>query len=176
MNLEPGPDHSVRLAWSSDAEQIVAIALREWQRHYDSTAELPEPAALINQWHRIIEAPPDARIRVLVALDRTAVRGAALIHPCHDSDADQVADAEIGEFLVASEHARLGHGSRLLQACVDTARADRFTRLVWWLHSTDDATRAFATSAGWGPDGAFRELADDEGHTIKQVRLHTSIA
>jgi hypothetical protein len=53
---------------------------------------------------------------------------------------------------------------------------DRFTRVVCWVDSTDDAFRAFLTGAGWAPDGAARELADEAGaETVKQVRLHTSV-
>jgi len=54
-------------------------------------------------------------------------------------------------------------------------RADRFTRAVWWLRTIDDVTRAFATAAGWAPDGAHRELGAPSGATIKQVRLHTRL-
>ena len=43
------------------------------------------------------------------------------------------------------------------------------------LVADDDVLRAFLTSAGWAPDGASRELADDTGATVKQVRLHTAL-
>lgn len=168
-------DVSVRIAWATDVPAIVAVQHDAWKQRWDESLALPGTGALMKQWTRIVEGPPDARIRVLVALERATVRGFALVHPSHDPDADQIADAEIGEFLIAPGHERAGHGSRLMQACVDTAAADRFRRLTWWLTSTDDATRAFATSSGWAADGAHRELADDDGHTVKQVRLHTSI-
>jgi hypothetical protein len=72
---------------------------------------------------------------------------------------------------------RIGHGSRLLQACVDTLVADSFVRAVCWVETTDDTFRAFLESAGWAPDGAARELADEAGTgTVKQVRLHTALA
>ena len=71
-----------------------------------------------------------------------------------------------------------GHGSRLLQASVETMQADRFTRAVLWAIADDDALRAFLTEAGWAPDTAHRGLDfDGTGSTIvKQVRLHTSLA
>ena len=71
-----------------------------------------------------------------------------------------------------------GHGSRLLQAVVDTMQADRFSRAVTWTIATDDALRRFLTEAGWAPDTAHRELdLDGEGTTlVKQVRLHTSFS
>ena len=71
-----------------------------------------------------------------------------------------------------------GHGSRLLQAAIDTMRADRFTRAVLWAIASDDALRRFLTDAGWAPDTAHRELdLDGEGTTlVKQVRLHTQFS
>jgi hypothetical protein len=54
--------------------------------------------------------------------------------------------------------------------------ADGFRRVTTWVDTTDDDTRAFLTGAGWEPDGASRELADEAGAgTLKQVRLHASI-
>jgi hypothetical protein len=48
---------------------------------------------------------------------------------------------------------------------------------VMWLNSTDDALRAFVTTAGWAPDGAHRELdlRGDGEVLVKQVRLHTDL-
>jgi hypothetical protein len=65
-----------------------------------------------------------------------------------------------------------------MQACVDTLRADRFTRAVTWLPATADDLRAFLAGAGWAPDGAHRtlDLTGDGSVTVKQVRLHTSLA
>lgn len=115
-------------------------------------------------------------MRVLVALERADVRGFALVHPSYDPDSDQISDGEVGEFVIDSAHQRAGHGSRLLQAAVDTLVADKFTRAVWWIGSSDDALRAFVTESGWAPDGAHRELGSETGSTVKQVRLHTSLA
>ena len=63
-------------------------------------------------------------------------------------------------------------------ACADTLTADRFSRAVTWLSSTDDALREFLTEAGWAPDGAHRELDlhGDGTVQVKQVRLHTALA
>ncbi len=45
-----------------------------------------------------------------------------------------------------------------------------------WVDAADDVVRAFLTSAGWGPDGASRELADEDGTAVKQVRLRAALA
>ncbi len=173
-------DVSVRLAWPADAPAIAAIQRAHWEQTWAGVADPRELEALdtdvmTERWAHLIQAPRDARMRTLVALDRATVRGFALVHPCHDPDADQVRDVEVGEFVVAAEHRGEGHGSRLLQACVDTARADGFARAVWWVSPTDDALRAWLREAGWEPDGAHREFAGTSG-PVKQVRLHTAVA
>jgi GNAT superfamily N-acetyltransferase len=174
-------DVSARLAWPDDAASIVRVQLAAWQESYGevlSGNELDafDPAELADRWVATISAPQDARMRVLVALERADVRGFALVHPSYDPDSDQVADGEVGEFVIAGGHRRAGHGSRLLQAAVDTLQADKFTRVVWWISSTDDVLRSFVTQSGWEPDGAHRELGTTSGATVKQVRLHTSLA
>lgn len=167
------------MAWPDDAAALVRVQLASWR-----AGNVVPPAALdavdiselTARWTTIVSAPADARMRVLVALERVDVRGFALVHPSYDPDSDQVADGEIGEFAIDPEHQRAGHGSRLLQAAVDTLVADGFTRAVWWVGTTDDVLRSFVTESGWAPDGAHRELADDSGTTVKQIRLHTALA
>lgn len=174
-------DVSARLAWPDDAGSIARVQLAAWRDMY---ADLLAPDVLesldvdefAERWSASLTKPQDARMRVLVALDRADVRGFALVHPSYDPDADQVTDGEVGEFVVDPAHRGEGHGSRLLQAAMDTLAADRFTRVRWWVASTDDALRGFVSSSGWDADGAHRELQDDAGNTVKQVRLHTTLS
>ncbi len=172
-------DVSVRLAWPDDAPQIAAVQRAHWIRTYGDDVDPGELEALDEtvmtaRWSQLISAPRDARVRTLVALERATLRGFSLVHPCHDPDADQIRDAEIGEFVVAADHHRVGHGSRLLHACVDTVRADSFERAVWWVSPTDDILRAWLQDSGWEPDGAHREFAGVTG-PVKQIRLHTTL-
>lgn len=173
-------DVSVRLAWPDDAAAIAAVQARVWQAAYadllaDESFQELAPDDLADRWAMLITAPSDAKIRVLVALEVTELRGYALVHPCHDADADQVGDGEIGEFSIDPDHLRRGHGSRLMQACADTLRSDGFRRAVWWQATTDDELRAFCLSAGWAADGAHRSLEAEGGAVLKQVRLHTAL-
>jgi ribosomal protein S18 acetylase RimI-like enzyme len=172
----------VRVAWPDDAAAIAAVQVRAWRQEYAEL--LPEEllAALdadgiAHGWSGSLSRPSDARNRVLVALDRATVRGYAMTMPSLDPDSDPVADGELAELTVDPAHRGRGHGSRLVQAGVDTLRADRFTRAVTWLTSTDDARRAFLTAAGWAPDGAHRELDlhGDGTIRVRQVRLHTAL-
>jgi GNAT superfamily N-acetyltransferase len=179
----PTADVSVRVAWADDAPAIAELQLRSWREQYAGLVPaeaLPGPgdaAAAADAWRQSLVAPRDARSRVLVALERNRLVGFAITTPAGDPDCDPVADAELMELTVDPSEQRRGHGSRLLQAAVDTMRADRFSRAVLWAVATDDDLRAFLTGAGWAPDTAHRELdLDGTGSTrVRQVRLHTAL-
>lgn len=169
-------DVSVRIAEVRDAPAIAAVQVAAWQETYAGALPREVTAdAVAGAWAAALATPGDARNRVLVALAADTVTGFAITSPCPDPDADPIADGAVAEFTVAPEARRAGHGSRLLQACVDTLRADRFTRATWWVTSTDDALREFVTAGGWAPDGATRELEGPDGVRIRQVRLHTTL-
>lgn len=174
-------DVSARLAWPSDASAIAQIQIAAWRQDY--TDVLPTEVLLglkadqfTESWEASLNKPQDARMRVLVALERATVRGFALIHPSQDPDADGVSDSEIGEFVIDPLHRRAGHGSRLLQASIDTLLADKFSRALWWVTASNDILRSFVTGTGWESDGAHRELQSEGGVSLKQIRLHTSLA
>ena len=183
MTSSPTADTSVRVAWADDARGIAGVQVAAWHESY---ADLLPPDVLGSlgvedvaaAWHASLSKPKDARYRVLVALERNRIVGFAITSPAEDPDSDPVADGEIAEFSVLPDERGKGHGSRLLNACVDTLVADRFTRAVLWLRSTDDALREFFTQAGWEPDSAHRELDlhGDGSVTVKQIRLHAAIA
>lgn len=180
----PGPtaDVSVRIGWADDAEEIAGVQVRAWRREYadllpvEVLAGLDEDA-MAAAWRRSLASPPDARNRVLVALERNTVRGFAVTGAASDPDLDPVATGEVGELTVDPDHTRLGHGSRLVQAAADTLQADRFTLAVAWLNAGDDVRRQFLLEAGWDADGAHRELDlhGDGSVRTKQVRLHTDL-
>ncbi|HWU23365.1 MAG TPA: GNAT family N-acetyltransferase [Nocardioides sp.] len=172
-------DVSVRIAWPADADGIADLQLSGWYAE-ELAGRLSDLGLgrddLVDVVRRGLAQPPEARRRCLVALASATVVGVAYTGPATDPDTDPATDGEIGELLISPGATRAGHGSRLLQACADTLAADRFTRAVTWLPTTDDATRAFLESAGWAADGASRELLDEHtGHPLRQVRLHTAL-
>ena len=182
MSAKPTADVSVRVAWGYDAPGIAAIQVRAWRAAYADLLPADTLAALdadqmAAAWRASLVQPQDARNRVLVALERNRICGFAVTGPASDPDCDPLADGEVAEFSVDPDEQRKGHGSRLVQACADTLVADRFTRAVIWLTSTDDALREFLIGAGWAPDGAHRELDlhGDGTVLVKQVRLHTAL-
>lgn len=178
----PTADVSVRVAWADDAPAIAAVQVRAWRTSYaellpaEVLATL-DPEQISAGWHRALSLPPDARNRVLVALERNLITGFCVTGPAADPDADPVSTGELADLTVDPHQRAKGHGSRLLQAGVDTLVADRFVLALTWLPSTDDAQRRFFTEAGWAPDGAHRtlDLLGDGSTTVRQVRLHTAI-
>lgn len=126
-------------------------------------------------WHEAIVKPPLAHMRVLVAIGDAGVVGFAVTGPSADEDQPERV-GQLAEFVVDPKHRRLGHGSRLMNAAVDTLRQDGYEVATIWLAATDDPLRAFLTSCGWAPDGAHQEVGLEGGdERFKLVRLHTDI-
>lgn len=176
----PVAETSVRHALPAEAPAIGAIQAAAWRRAYRDllpadVLEQFEPAEFAERWRRALLAPGQARNRVMVALAGRDVVGFAATTASDDPDADPATDALVAELDIDPEATRAGHGSRLLNAIVDTVRADGFRRVTVWVNSTDDVLRAFYTDAGWAPDGAHRELDlyGDGSVRVKQIRLHT---
>ena len=173
---------SVRLALPSEAPAIAAIQRRSWSDRLP--AEVNEQllaGATLDQmaeaWEQAIHRPPEARFRVLLAIGNEQPVGFATTRPSADEDADPQGDGAIDEFVIDRPAQRQGHGSRLLNACADTLRADGFRRARYWVSSTDDIGRRFLTEAGWEADGAHREIGTEDGsYRLKQIRLHTDIS
>ena len=189
MSETPSHQHpttapSVRLALPSEAGAVAALQRRAWQRDpvLSSVAGEVDLETSTAAWERAILAPPMAHFRVLVAVQpahddprRQIVCGFSAFGPSDDPDADDD-DILVAEFAIDPPAEGLGHDGRLLNAVADTARADGYHRLTWWLASTDDRLRAWLVETGWAPDGAHREVAtDDDGLRLKQVRLHTGL-
>lgn len=181
---ESGPRiaDSVRLALPAEAGQIAALQRRAWES--DLPRELAQPLLAVplqqstQLWQQAIITPPLARCRVLVAVDGGTARiaGFATTGPSEDPDADPAMHGELGEFVIDPVSRGHGHGSRLLNAVVDTLVADGCRIARVWIRSADDVMRTFLTETGWGADGAHRELGSDLSPArLKQVRLHTAI-
>lgn len=173
---------SVRLALPAEAGQIAALQRRGWVQQFpadvaDSVLGTVDLASMTASWEAAIQRPPLAQFRVLVAVADSRIVGFAAVGPSDDEDAEPGADGMVAEFTIDPQAQRSGHGSRLLNACMDTLRADGFERATWWVRSTDDALRRFLTEAGWGADGGHQEVGtDDDATRVKLVRLHTDIS
>lgn len=172
----------VRAARTEDIPAVVHIQVAGWRT--DFAAMLPDPvlAELTGeeaaeqfgrQWREAVSSPPSSRHRLLVATQDRAVVGFTAIGPAQDPDRWPGTDAEIYALHVDPEHARHGHGSRLLNAAVDHLVDDRFGAVYAWVPDTETALGTFLQASGWRPDGARREL--NVGEAVPMVRLHAAI-
>lgn len=174
----PGPlaDASVRPARTSDAPAVGVVQSAVWREAYARV--LPqevlatfEPQAFASAWRRSLDAPPAGTYRLLVACAGAQVVGFASVGPTQDPDAGP----DVGELTAIGVHPearRAGHGSRLLNAAVDTLRGAGAAGIHGWVLADDEATRQFLGEAGLVPDGAFRDrVVAPDGATAREVRL-----
>ncbi|MCG6566678.1 GNAT family N-acetyltransferase [Tessaracoccus sp. ZS01] len=170
---------TVRLALPQEAVDIARIQRRAWTDGGVLSAAAGEVSAdeATRAWHEAIVKPPLAHLRVLVAIAEAGVVGFAVTGPSADPDRD-VSDGYIAEFVVDPKHRGQGHGSRLINAAVDTLRKDGYQVATMWVPSADDSLRQFLNSCGWAPDGAHQRVGvgEDEAAAIKLLRFHTDIS
>jgi GNAT superfamily N-acetyltransferase len=176
-------DVSVRPAGPQDSGEIGRIQVDTWRTAYrgvvpDEVLDGLSPEQAVGRWTAAIEAPPTRHHHVLVALEQEWCVGFAALGPADDlevRDPDPETTVALAILLVEPRWGRRGHGSRLLAAAVDHARADGMTRAITWLPEGDEASRAFFTSAGWAPDGLARALDTGAGE-LREIRLHTVLS
>lgn len=174
------PESGVRLARTSDVDGIADVNVRSWRARFPSLLPADLLAGLDARdlamvWASGILNPPTPGHRLLVSVEDADVVGYAAIGPSQDPDAEP-GDGELLALEVDPDRQRQGHGSRLLAAAADTARAGALTALAVWCPVADEPRRAFLQSAGWGPDAAFRDVqvgldADGEPMVVREVRL-----
>lgn len=174
---QPGPlaDASVRRARVSDAPAVGLVQAQAMVSDYaavlppDTIAQL-DAGAFGSAWRRSLAEPPSPRHRLLVACAGDQVVGFAAFGPSEDPDADD-STAELLTLAVHPRARRAGHGSRLVNAVVDEARAAGFTWLHAWVLLDTPEQRDFLQRAGMAPDRARRTRAIDDERTVMEVRL-----
>lgn len=175
----PVADASVRVARVSDAPAVGLVQAVVWREAYagvlpDEVLEQFDPRPFTNAWRASLGDAPSPDHRLLVACAGEQVVGFAAVGPSPDPDGFEAA-----ELLVLGVHPdarRQGHGSRLLNAAVDTARGRGAGMLTAWVLADADETRGFLTSAGLEADGAHRErVVSEDGRTAREVRLSAAV-
>ena len=168
-------DVSVRPAGAGDSGPVAEAQVHTWHTCY--APHLPEGAldaldgTLVEAgWRAAISSPPSPAHRLLVALSAGEIVGYLALGPGEDEDATP-ADGEVLALTVVPAEQRMGHGSRLLAAAVQTLTGLGFTVARIWTFDGDAPLHAFLAAAGWEPDGARREL--DMGEAVGQQRWHT---
>lgn len=178
----PGPlaDASVRVARETDAPAVGLVQAAVFKDAYagvlpDEVVATFEPQAFAAVWRRSLASPPEGVYRLLAACAGDQVVGFASIGPSQDRDASPLT----GELTALGVHPaarRAGHGSRLLNAAVDTLRGAGADSLHTWVLARDEDTQAFMAHAGLAPDGAWRDrVVSPDGDTVREVRLVAAI-
>lgn len=175
-DVTPTPDAAVRTARVTDAPDMGALQAQAW--HHDYAGTLPQdvlaelsPDLFTTTWQASLQDPPSTLHRALVATEGDRVVGLTAIGPTDEPG--------VGELLVLTvdpSARRRGHGSRLLNAAVDTLRANDFREIRAWVPATDEQTRTFLQAAGVAPDGAFRDRElGSSPDLLREVRLVAGI-
>jgi GNAT superfamily N-acetyltransferase len=185
MPRPPGPTGSasvsVRPARAEDAAAVARVQAVAWRTAYRSVlppAVLDEwdQSAAAETWRAAVTSPPTPGHGVVVALDREEVVGFAAFGPAELVEGERPDPAgpttEIATLLVEPRWGRRGHGSRLLAAVADLARATGARRLQVWLPEQDQVSAEFFASAGWGRTGWARTL-DTGAQPLREVCWHT---
>lgn len=190
--ISPTPDAAVRTAAFADAGDIARVQHASWS--VDLLPLLPADVAatvtseaLHEAWAASLSDPPTSRHRALVATVAGTVVGAAALAPVNDlpqedplrsetgNETDPSLLAELIMLAVQPDARRGGHGSRLLNAVVDTARANSFEVLQAWVPEADAATLDFLEAAGLSRDGARRARVVQDDTTVAEVRVSAAI-
>lgn len=186
-------DVNVRPAHHEEAGEVARIQRTSWARA--GTSVVPSSVLdrlvsdeVVSRWVATIKAPPTPGHHVLVARERETIVGVVAFGPAEDGEAgtettpdgaaagptDNGPTGEIATLLVEPRWGRRGHGSRLLAATVDIARADGVANLITWVPENDVSARTFFDSAGWAEAGWIRTL-DADGTPLREICLHASI-
>ena len=177
----PVADASARVARPNDAAAVGMVQAAVWRSSYgqilpQDVVDQFEPASFARVWRDSLNNPPSPRHVLLVGCAGEQVVGFAAVGPSTDPDADDTS----GEVLALGVHPdarRSGHGSRLLNAAVDTLRGKGFHSISAWLLAHDEDTRAFLTAAGLSPDRAYRDrVIDVDGAVAREVRLTADLS
>ncbi len=175
-------DVSVRPARADDVEEIARIQVQTWQTGYAeilpaSVLATLTPADAAVPWRAAITAPPTPRHHVLVAMEGEWTVGFVALAPADgldERDPEPDRTVLISVLLVEPRWGRRGHGSRLLAAAIDHARADGMVRAIAWVPAGDGPSLSLYRSAGWATDGFARTLDTGAGE-VRELRLHASL-
>ncbi len=178
--LTGSADASVRPARPAETPEIARVQAIAWRTAYRSV--LPpelldswDEDAAAQAWRVAVESPPTPGHLVLVALEGETVVGFTAFGPAELTDGDVPDPAsplvEITTLLVEPRWGRRGHGSRLLAAVADLARATGAGRMQAWLLEPDVVSAGFFESAGWERDGWARTL-ETGAEPLREVRWH----
>jgi len=177
----PLADASARVARPNDAAAVGQVQAAVWRAAYctvlsQDVVDQFDASRFARVWRDSLKTPPSPRHVLLVACAGQQVVGFAAVGPSEDPDASETT-GEVLAFGVHPEARRSGHGSRLLNAAVDTLSGKGFSSMSVWLLASDEDTRAFLAAAGLAPDSSYRDrVIDVDGTLVREVRLTADLS
>lgn len=170
-------DTSVRTARTEDLPAVGEVQAAVWR---DAFAEVLEPQTLAQfdpvhfeqAWRTSLASPPSPVHRLLVATELDTVVGFVAVGPGTDAGA---ADLLAGG--VHPDHRHRGHGSRLLNAAIDTLAANDLHYVRVRIMERDTPLVRFLAAAGFVVSGAYADrVVTSAGGTVREIELHTDSA
>lgn len=166
----------IRQATLDDVPPIAQLHVVAWQVAYrgcipDSYLDGLDPQRRALGWQDFL---CDSAKVLLVALRDQGVAGFVALVPSRDPDA-RPETAEIAALYVDPQCWRAGHGSALLDAAVQAARARDYRDLTLWVLASNHRARSFYEARGFARDG--QEKTDERpGFSLLEVRYSRSLA
>ncbi|GAB3585415.1 GNAT family N-acetyltransferase [Calidifontibacter terrae] len=168
-------DASVRTARSSDIDPVGRVQAAVWRDAYDgivdrSALDQFEAANFAAAWRASLAAPPSPIHRLLVATELEDVVGFVAIGPAADGEGEILAGG------VDPDHRHRGHGSRLLNAAIDTLAVNDINAVRTLVLERDTLLVRFLAEAGFGLTGEFADrVVSADGSTVREIELLTGL-
>lgn len=165
----------MRTARPADVDAVARVQAAVWRAAYDGVVDqialdqfVPENFA--GPWQSALATPPSPVHRLLVATELDEVVGFVAIGPT---------DGDEGEILaggVDPERRHRGHGSRLLNAAVDTLAANARTAVRTRVLERDTLLVRFLAESGFIASGGFTDrVVTADGASVREIELHTGL-
>jgi ribosomal protein S18 acetylase RimI-like enzyme len=160
----------IRAAALSDVNEIARVHVNTWQAAYrghmpDAVLDALDPSQRATMWAKALEQPTTL---VLVATEAETIVGFCSLLPSRDDDATPSV-AEISAIYVEPASWRLGIGSALVDAAVESARERGFSEVTLWVLTSNTAARTFYEARGFVSDGQTK-TAQRPGFSVHEVR------
>jgi ribosomal protein S18 acetylase RimI-like enzyme len=166
---------AIRRALAEDVNGIARLHVSVWQAAYrghvpDSYLDGLEPSQRAVMWSRALQDPTAL---VLVAVEGASIVGFCSSLPSRDPDASSSV-AEISALYVDASCWRSGHGTRLLEAAIESARLSGFREMTLWVLAANVLARRFYEARGFSAD-ALTKTEERPGFSLFEMRYRRRI-
>lgn len=171
-------DASVRTARTDDLPAVGEVQAQVWRRAFadvvePETLQAFEAAEFEQAWRSSLAAPPSPVHRLLVATELDTIVGFVAVGPVMQDGAHE-GEAEILAGGVHPDHRGKGHGSRLLNAAMDTLAANDRSYVRVRIMERDTPVVRFLATAGFVVSGGYADrIVTSAGDTVREIEMHT---